>query len=57
MANYLILGISLLSGSVGWTLFFVTIYHTYISRKKELELILQIKEDIKNIKIEVNQLK
>lgn len=56
MANLLILGILVVGGIVGWTLFFLTVAQTYISRSKEMALIAEIRQDIKYIKEDVNHL-
>ncbi len=59
MANYLylILGVLAIGGFIGWTLFFLTVVQTYISRKKEMEIIIQLRDDIKCLKEDVGQLK
>jgi len=47
----------LLGGFIGWTLYAVTVLHVIKYRKKEIEVINQIQQDIKIVRQEVSKLK
>jgi hypothetical protein len=46
-----------LGGLIGWSLFVFMIVHTTCSRRKELEMIEDIKSDIEFVKEEIQKLK
>jgi hypothetical protein len=54
--NTLIL-LAFIGGLSGWSLFVFTIINFIISRRKELELIKNIKEDVELVKSEIKKLK
>jgi len=57
MAYEIALILSLAGGATGWTLFGYLVVTTYASRKKEIKMIQNLSEEIKEIKKEVKELK
>jgi hypothetical protein len=57
MANNLILGFLIAGGVIGWSLFAVTLAQLYCNRRAEINMINEIKEDLKIVKQEVKNLK
>jgi hypothetical protein len=57
MAFYITITLLVVGGLVGWCVFFYTIAHLFASRKREIELIREIRIDLERIKDEVANIK
>ena len=57
MAYYITITLLAIVGLVGWCVFFYTIAHLFSSRKREIELIREIRIDLERIKDEVANIK
>ena len=57
MAFYITITLLVIGGLVGWCVFFYTIAHLFASRKREIELIREIRIDLERIKDEVAKIK
>jgi hypothetical protein len=57
MAYYITITLLVVGGLVGWCVFFYTIAHLFASRKREIELIREIRIDLERIKDEVAKIK
>jgi hypothetical protein len=57
MADNIIIGLLIVGGFWGWSLFAYSLMMTICSRKKELEMIDNISKELKKVKEEIKQLK
>jgi hypothetical protein len=57
MVFYITITLLVIGGLVGWCVFFYTIAHLFASRKREIELIREIRIDLERIKNEVANIK
>lgn len=56
-ANQIIIICLFLGGLAGWTLFAASLIETHCNRQKELKMILEISEELKKVKEEIQELK
>jgi hypothetical protein len=57
MVFYITITLLVIGGLVGWCVFFYIIAHLFASRKREIELIREIRIDLERIKNEVANIK
>jgi hypothetical protein len=57
MDNYLIIIFLFVGGFIGWTLFGIAMTKLVVDRKREIELIGDIRESLKIVKEEIRKLK
>lgn len=56
MAFYIKISLIII-GLIGWSLFFYIVYQSAVGRKKEIELIQDISNELKQVKSEIEKLK
>jgi hypothetical protein len=57
MDNYLIIIFLFIGGAIGWSLFGIAMTKLVVDRKREIELINDIRESLKIVRQEINKLK
>ena len=54
--NYIIVVALFLGGLMGWSLFAYSLFETFCCRRKELEMIEEISNDLKKVKSDIQEL-